>query len=520
MPRLQFRKIWLQSGPGSYAFSDPEILHSSERIRKHSMVSMAVTPQQYDAIIIGAGQAGTPLSTTLAAAGMRTALIERKHVGGTCVNEGCTPTKTMVASGRVAYLARRAADYGVRTGAISIDLQTVRRRKRDIVDSFRNGSQARIEKTANLELIFGDARFTSPKTVEVRSRDGAPRLLSAKYVFINAGTRASRPKLDGLDDVPTLDNVSIMELDAVPEHLLILGGGYIGLEFGQLFRRFGSRVTIVQSGAQLLIREDPDIAEEVRKILQQDGIEILLSAKATRVRQTDGNIWLEVLQQGPSTTLAGSHLLVATGRVPNSDTLNLAVGHIQTDERGFIKVNERLETTAKGVYALGDIKGGPAFTHISYDDFRVIRANLLANRKDGKKKDGKGRGGKKRASTRNRLVPYTVFIDPQLGRVGLTETEARARSLNIRVAKLQMTSVARALETDETRGFMKAIVDVETNRILGAAVLGIEGGEVMAAFEIAMMGKLPYTALRDGIFAHPTLVESLNNLFPAMDSGK
>lgn len=468
------------------------------------------TPQQYDAIIIGSGQAGTPLSTALAAAGMRTALIERKHVGGTCINEGCTPTKTMVASGRVAYLARRAADYGVNTGPITVDLRKVRERKRNIVDSFRNGSQARIEKAANLELIFGDARFTGPKTVEMRSKDGALRVLSASYIFINAGTRASLPKLDGLDDVPALDNLSVMELDTVPKHLLVMGGGYIGLEFGQLFRRFGSRVTIIQSGGQLLTREDPDIAEEVVKILQQDGVEVLLGAKAIRIRQTDGSIRLEVdrqgrSRQGQSMTLDGSHLLVATGRVPNSDTLNLAAAEIMTDDRGFIKVNDRLETTASGVYALGDVKGGPAFTHISYDDFRIIRANLLE---------------KKNASTKNRQAPYTVFIDPQLGRVGLTETEARAQKRNIRVAKLSMTSVARALEMDETRGFMKAIVDAETNQILGAAVLGIEGGEIMSALEIAMMGKLPYTALRDGVFAHPTLAESLNNLFTAMDSGK
>jgi pyruvate/2-oxoglutarate dehydrogenase complex dihydrolipoamide dehydrogenase (E3) component len=472
-----------------------------------------MTSQQYDAIIIGSGQAGTPLSTTLAEAGMRTALIERKHVGGTCVNEGCTPTKTMVASARVAYLARRAADYGVNTGTVGIDLRKIRQRKRDIVDSFRNGNQSRIEKTANLELIFGDASFTGPKTVEVlsnvlsgiRSEDSAPRSLSAKYIFINAGTRASRPRVDGLDDVEALDNVSIMELDAVPEHLLILGGGYIGSEFGQLFRRFGSGVTIIQARGQLFIREDPDIAEEVGKIFRQDGIEVLLDAKAIRVRQTEQKIQLEVVQQGNSTILIGSHLLLATGRVPNSDTLNLAAAGVQTDDRGFIKVNDRLETTADSVYALGDIKGGPAFTHISYDDFRIIRANLLE---------------KKNASTNHRLVPYTVFIDPQLGRVGLSETEARAQGRNIRVAKLPMTSVARALETDETRGFMKAVVDAETNQILGAAVLGVEGGEVMAAFEIAMMGKLPYTALRGGVFAHPTLVESLNNLFTAMDKDK
>jgi pyruvate/2-oxoglutarate dehydrogenase complex dihydrolipoamide dehydrogenase (E3) component len=461
-------------------------------------------PQQYDAIILGSGQAGTPLSTALAAAGMRTALIERTHVGGTCINQGCTPTKTMVASGRVAYLARRGADYGVLTGAINIDLRKVRQRQRDIVDSFRNGSRAKIEKTANLDLIFGDARFTGPRTIEIRTKDGAQSTLAAKYIFINAGLRAARPPLHGLDDVPALDNISIMELDAVPEHLLILGGGYIALEFGQLFRRFGSRVTIVERGSQLLAREDPDIAEAILKILQQDGVEVLLNATATRVTQADG-IRLEVEHQGSSTILVGSHLLVATGRVPNSDTLNLAAAEIQTDDRGFIKVNDRLETTASGVYALGDIHGGPAFTHISYDDFRIIRSNLLEH---------------KDASTKNRLVPYTVFIDPQLGRVGLTETQAREQKRNIRVATQPMTSVARALETDETRGFMKAVVDAETNQILGAAMLGIEGGEVMAAFEIAMMGKLPYTALRDGIFAHPTLVESLNNLFTLMDCGK
>src|SRR6266536_408436 len=307
------------------------------------------TPQLYDAIVIGSGQAGTPLSMALAQAGMRTALVERKHVGGTCVNEGCTPTKTMVASGRVAYLARRAADYGVHTGPIGIDLQKVRQRKRDIVDSFRNGSQSRIEKTANLDLIFGDASFSGSKTVAVRTNDGSQRALSANYIFVNAGTRASRPKLDGLDSVPALDNISIMELDAVPGHLLVLGGGYIGLEFGQLFRRFGSRVTIIQSAGQLLTREDPDIAEEVAKILREDGVGIVLNAKATRVSQANGEIRLEVQQQGSATTLAGSHMLVATGRVSNADTLNVEAGGVQTDARGFIKVNDRLETTASGV---------------------------------------------------------------------------------------------------------------------------------------------------------------------------
>jgi pyruvate/2-oxoglutarate dehydrogenase complex dihydrolipoamide dehydrogenase (E3) component len=460
------------------------------------------TPDHYDNIVIGSGQAGTPLSRTLAEAGLRTALIEREHVGGTCVNEGCTPTKTMVASGRVAYLVRRAAEYGVRTGPCSIDLQRVRQRKRDIVNSFRSGSEARLRQTANLELICGDASFTGSKSVQVRVGDATYRTLTSCRIFINTGTRSSRPPLKGLDTVAFLDNVSIMELDTVPEHLLVLGGGYIGLEFGQMFRRFGSRVTIVQSGDHLLVREDPDVSEEVARILEQDGIELLLNAKALSVSQSDGQIRMEVATREQQHVLSGSHLLVATGRVPNTDTLKLPAAGIATDARGFIKVNSRLETNVEGVYALGDVKGGPAFTHISYDDFRVIRANLLENRN---------------VTIDNRLVPYTVFIDPQLGRVGLSENEARSQGRKIRVARLPMTSVARALEMDETRGFMKAIVDAETGQILGAAVLGVEGGEVMAVLEVAIMGQLPYVSLRDGIFAHPTLAESLNNLFMTLD---
>jgi pyruvate/2-oxoglutarate dehydrogenase complex dihydrolipoamide dehydrogenase (E3) component len=458
--------------------------------------------QTYDAIVIGSGQGGNPLAMALAGAGKRTALIERSHVGGTCINEGCTPTKTMVASGRVAYLARRGADYGVHTGTVSVDLKKVRQRKRDIVDSFRNAGQKGIENSQNLELIFGEASFAGSKTVAVKLKSGKQRTLSADRFFINAGTRASRPPLPGLEKVQFLDNVSIMELDVVPNHLVVLGGGYIGLEFGQLFHRFGSKVTIVQSGDQLLNREDRDVAEEVTKILREDGLEISLNAKATQVAQANGKIQLQIISSGKSTTVEGSHLLVATGRVPNSDTLNLNAAGIQTDQHGFIKVNDRLETSVEGIFALGDIKGGPAFTHISYDDFRILRTNLI---------EGKS------ASTEGRQVPYCVFIDPQLGRVGLTESEAREQKRNIRVGKLLMTSVARALEVDETRGFMKAIVDAKTNQLLGAAVLGIEGGEIMSVLETAMMGKLPYTALRDATYAHPTLAESLNNLFMAMD---
>jgi pyruvate/2-oxoglutarate dehydrogenase complex dihydrolipoamide dehydrogenase (E3) component len=289
----------------------------------------------------------------------------------------------------------------------------------------------------------------------------------------------------------------------LPDHLLVLGGGYIGLEFGQMFRRFGSAVTVVQRSNQLLGREDPDVAEEVAKILREDGVEVLLETQTLRAEQADGTIRLTVRTQNGERTLSGSHLLVAAGRVPNTDALNLSAAGVKTDKGGTVQVNERLETNVPGIYALGDVKGGPAFTHISYDDFRIIRTNLLE-------------GGN--TTTTGRLVPYTVYIDPQLGRVGLSETEARATGRPIRVAKMPMAYVARALEMDEARGFMKAIVDADTNQILGYTALGVEGGELMSMVEIAMMGKVPYTTLRDGIFAHPTLAEALNNLFASVDA--
>ena len=454
--------------------------------------------KQFDAIVVGAGQAGVPLSQALAGAGMRTALLEREHVGGTCINEGCTPTKTMVASARVAYLARRGADYGVRTGPVAIDQTKVRERKRAIVDSFRNGSQGRIEKAKNLELIFGEGEFTGPNTVKVRRNDGAETEIRGEKIFINAGCRPSIPKLAGLNEIPFLNSTTIMELDHVPEHLIVLGGGYIGLEFGQMFRRFGSRVTIVQAGGQLLAREDADVAEAVLGVLREDDIEVLLNATAKAVRGKPGDVALSVDGAAKTQEREGTHLLVATGRVPNTDRLKVQAAGIATDGKGFISANDKLETSVEGIYALGDIKGGPAFTHISYDDFRIIRTNVIE---------------KGSASIAGRIVPYTVFIDPQLGRVGITEEEAREQRRNVRVAKMPMNYVARALEVDESRGFMKAIVDAESNQILGAAVLGIEGGEIMSQLQIAMMGKLPYTALRDGVFAHPTLAESLNNLF-------
>lgn len=457
------------------------------------------TREQYDAVIVGAGQAGGPLATALAGAGWKTALIERKHVGGTCVNEGCTPTKTMVASARVAYLARRAADYGVSTGEVTVDMGVVRQRKRDIVASFRSGSESRLQGVDNLDWLTGEASLSGPKSLVVAMQDGTRRELSADKIFINVGARPASLPIPGLESVPALDSTSIMELDSVPEHLIVLGGGYIGLEFGQMFRRFGSQVSIVQRGPQLAPREDADVAEVLTDILREDGIDVLLNANTQRVEQ-QANGGIRVLVQTPEgeRTLAGSHLLVAGGRTPNSDSLNVDAAGLQTDKRGHILVNDRLETNVPGIYALGDVKGGPAFTHISYDDFRVIQTNLL-------------QGGN--ASIAHRMLPYTLFTDPQLGRIGLSEKEAREQGYTIRVASIPMSYVARALEMDEPRGIMKAVVNANTDQILGAAMLGLEGGEVIGILQVAMIGQVPYTTLRDGIFPHPTLSEALNTLF-------
>lgn len=458
----------------------------------------------HDAIVIGVGQANNALARALAGAGWHTAVVERKHVGGTCVNEGCTPTKTMVASARVAYLARRAADFGVKTGPITVDQQAVRTRKRAIVEQFRSGIQKAMNETDGIDFMRGEASFVDANTVALKLNEGGEKTISAPKIFINTGARPALPELPGLDQIDYLDSTSVMELATTPEHLLILGGGYVGVEFGQMFRRFGARVTVIQRGAQLLTREDDDVADAVAGILREDGIEVLLSTDAVRVAQDrSGAIQLTVRDQQAERTLQGSHLLVATGRRPNVEALNLDAAGIASGRGGYIQVNERLETTAPGVYALGDVKGGPAFTHIAYDDFRIVRTNLLE-------------GGD--ATTRARLVPYTVFMDPQLGRIGLSEAEARTAGYNIRIAQMPMSSVARALETDETRGLMKAVVDADSRQILGAAVLGIEGGEIATFFQLAMMGQLPYTALRDGVFPHPGLAEALNTLFAQLDA--
>ncbi len=479
------------------------------------------TPDRYDLIVIGSGQGGGPLAGAFAKAGHRVALVEREHVGGSCINVGCSPTKTVMASARVANLARRAGDYGVRHGAgaagadaqpdgaaaITVDLHRVRERKQGIVDSFRTGSERSLA-AAGVELVRGHARFVGPSALQVASDDG-DRTLSAERIVINTGLRPSVPPIAGIDAADYLTSTSILDLTTLPRHLVVLGGGYVGLEFAQAWRRFGSEVTVVERGPQLLAHEDSDVASAVAEILREDGIAVVLNATVVGVARVGDELLVNVRtgdgdgdRAATTDTVRGSHLLVASGRRPNTDDLGLEAAGIAVDDRGFIPVNEHLETAIPGVYAIGDVKGGPAFTHISYDDFRILRTNLLE-------------GGA--ATTAHRAVPYTVFIDPQLGAIGLTEQQARTAGHRIRVAKLPMSRVARALEMDETRGFIKAVVDADTQRILGARVLGIEGGEIATLFQLAMMGNLRYTALRDAVFSHPTIAEALNNLFTAME---
>jgi pyruvate/2-oxoglutarate dehydrogenase complex dihydrolipoamide dehydrogenase (E3) component len=454
-----------------------------------------------DAVIIGTGQAGKPLATALARAGWKTAIVEREHVGGTCINVGCTPTKTMIASARVAYLARRGADYGVGTGAVTVDMKKVVARKRAIVERFRNAGAQRLQTTGNLELIFGSARFADAQTVEISLRAGGARRLTARKIVINTGARPLLPPLPGLAEVPALDSSSVMELQEVPPHLIVLGGGFIGLEFAQMFRRFGSGVTVLEGLPRLAARTDEDVGAALTKALEDDGIRIECGAVAERVEGKAGDLAVHYRQNGAAHSVRGSHLLVAVGRRPNTEDLNLAAAGVAV-QRGFILVDDTLATNVAGIYAVGDVTGGPQFTHIAYDDFRILRDRWL-------------RGLDARRG--ERLVPNTVFTDPQLASVGVDETEARQRGLDVRVAKIGMNGIARALEMDEARGFLKVIVDAKTDQILGCTVFGIEGGEIMSMLQIAMLGKLPYTVLKEAIFAHPTLAEGLNNVFLALD---
>jgi pyruvate/2-oxoglutarate dehydrogenase complex dihydrolipoamide dehydrogenase (E3) component len=454
---------------------------------------------KYDAIIIGSGQAGNPLAKKLAAAGWKTALIEKKWIGGTCVNSGCTPTKTLIASGRVAYLVRRSADYGIHTSPPAVDIEAVIRRKNEHVIKSRESSKKSLLETPNLEVLFGHARFTGSKEVTVTKEDGSTSISTAEHIFINTGTKAVVPQLPGLTSIQYFTSDTILDLLELPSHLVIIGGSYIALEFGQLYRRLGSEVTILEEHDRFLVREDEDVADEIKKILEEDGIHILTGAKVVNITPTDG---ADEIDLGAGKKIRASHVLVATGRLPETAALDPGASGIAIDEHGFIKVNDTLETNIPGIYALGDVKGGPQFTHVSYNDHLILYKNLFENAKE---------------TIAKRPHLYCMFTDPELGRVGLTEDEAKAKGLNIKVARMPASHIARAWENDEDRGMLKVIVDADTGLLLGAAMIATVGGELMTMIQLAMMGGLSYTTLRDTMYAHPTFAESLNNLFSKLD---
>lgn len=458
--------------------------------------------KQYDAIVIGAGQAGGPLAKKLALSGMKTLLVEKRWIGGTCVNDGCTPTKTMIASAKMAYLAANSDPLGVKIKSFSVNMPVIKKRKDDIVHLFRDGSKSGLEATKNLDLLFGEAEFIGDKTISVKPKAGKKREFKADLIFINTGVKTVVPEIEGLGEIDYLTSTTIMDLDHIPKHLLVLGGNYIGLEFGQMFRRFGSKVTILERSGRIVSREDEDISEELTQILKEEDIKIHTNTIATQFKKkANGKIVATISGNGKEEKIKCSHVLIAVGRTPQTGSLNLAKTGVKTDERGSIKVNDQLETNVKGIYALGDVKGGPAFTHISYNDYTIVYRNLVH---------------KENLSITDRLVPYCMFTDPQLGRVGISEADAIKQKLNYKVAKLPMKYVARAIETGDTRGFMKAIVDADTKQILGAAILGQEGGEIMTVLQMAMMGGITYEQIRWCVFAHPLYAESLNNLFMAI----
>jgi pyruvate/2-oxoglutarate dehydrogenase complex dihydrolipoamide dehydrogenase (E3) component len=456
-------------------------------------------PEQYDVVIIGSGQGGMWLAWHMAQAGQRTAVVERRWIGGSCPNVNCLPSKNEIWSAHAAKIVARAGEFGVTTGPVSVDMAKVRQRKRDMVDGLIDDTLERYE-ASGAELIMGNARVVAPKRVEVVLNKGGTRLLSAGKLFLNLGTHAIIPPVPGVAEAQPLTNIEALELDRLPGHLIVLGGGYVGLELAQAYRRFGSRVTIIEHGPQLVAREDPDVSEEIRGILEAEGVELLLSAEVEQVEGRSGeHVRARVRTPDGERRIEGTDLLVAVGRTPNTRGIGLEESGIELTAGGYIRVNERLETTAPDTWAIGECAGSPQFTHISHDDFRVIRDNL---------------GGGHR-TTEGRLVPYCIFTDPPLARVGMSEREARASGVPVRVAKLPTRAVLRTWTTSENTGFMKAIVD-DDDRIVGFAMIGSEAGEVMAVVQTAMMGELPYTLLRDAILTHPTMAEGLNALFSSV----
>ena len=461
------------------------------------MRSMPQT-ESYQDLVLGSGAGGKLLAWHLARSGRRVAVVERRYIGGSCPNTNCLPSKNEIWSAKVADLLHHAAQFGIVTGSVAVDMAKVRQRKREMVEGLI-AVHLELYRKSGAELIMGDARFVAAKTLEVRLRDsGGTRVLRGERVFLNVGTRAIIPLTPGLADARPLTHIEALELDRLPAHLIVLGGGYVGLELAQAYRRFGSRVTVVEQGPRLAGREDPDVADAIRQLFSDEGIEVLLSAEALGVEGRSGEgVRLRVRTLQGERLLEGSDILAATGRTPNTAGIGLDTAGVRLDERGYVQVNDRLETRAPDVWALGECAGSPQFTHASVDDFRVIRDNLA--------------GGSR--TTRDRLIPFCLFTDPPLARVGLSETEASRRGVAVRVAKLPMGAVLRTQTTGETRGVMKALVDARTDRILGFTMFGPEAGEVMAAVQTAMLAGLPYTGLRDAILAHPTMAEGLGDLF-------
>lgn len=452
--------------------------------------------KRFDAIIIGAGQAGPSLASRLTAAGKTVALIERKHVGGTCVNTGCMPTKAMVASAYAAHLARRGADYGVVTGEVSIDFARVMARKDKVRFDARKGNEDWLAGMKGLTFIRGHARFESPTEIRV----GEERL-SAGQIFLNVGGRAVVPDFSGIGDVPHLDNVSMMELTEVPKHLIIVGGSYIGLEFAQMFRRFGSEVTVVEKGPRLIAREDEDVSAAVRDILEREGITIRTGAECIRFFKTGDGVGMGVDCTAGAPEILGSHILLATGRRPNTDDLGLDKAGVATDRRGYITVDERLETNVPGIFAMGDCNGRGAFTHTAYNDFEIVAANLLDNEP---------------RKVSDRIQTYALYIDPPLGRAGMSETEARKTGRKLLVGTRPMSRVGRAKEKGETLGFMKVIADAQTKEILGASILGTGGDEAVQGILDVMYAGRPYTTITHAVHIHPTVSELIPTVFGDM----
>ena len=451
---------------------------------------------RYDALVLGSGEGGKFVAWHLARSGKRIAVIERRWIGGSCPNINCLPSKNEIWSAKVADLVHHADTFGATTGPVTIDMAKVRQRKRDMVDGLI-AMHLENYKASGAELIMGEGKFAAPKTLEVRLNDGGTRVLTGEQVFINIGTHPAIPDVPGLAAAGPLTNIEALELGHLPAHLIVLGGGYVGLELAQAYRRFGSRVTIVEHGPQLAGREDPDVAEEIQRILGEEGIDILVAAEVVDVQGRSGQtVRLVVRTADGEQTIEGSDILAATGRVPNTAGIGLDVAGVALDSRGYIAVNERLETSAPDVWAIGECAGSAQFTHVSFDDFRVIRDNLASLSR----------------TTRDRLVPYCMFTEPPLARVGLSEGDAQRQGIPVRVAKLPISAVLRTRTIGETKGFMKALVAADSDRILGFAMIGAEAGEVMAAVQTAMLAGLPYTGLRDAVIAHPTMAEGLGPL--------